>query len=200
MTVNKKETTLKCGSDMMMMMICKLAIVSCRTWTESVIHSPTTTYCLYCSKWNWKMMTDQKPNLNCSTHLGKKDAIHVLRVELGKRDKEIALLRRKLTQNLSQSLNAKEMVSLLFVILPAVPCWVRGNSQQAVPHSKTPQLLVYLPSPQPKTNPWTPYLKAPSLFAGSRWENRESGESREFSKRWELQPQVPAGDMQKDAR
>lgn len=40
---------------------------------------------------------------------GKKDAIHVLRVELGKRDKEIGLLRKKLTQNLSESINSKEM-------------------------------------------------------------------------------------------
>jgi len=40
---------------------------------------------------------------------GKKDAIHVLRVELGKRDKEIGLLRKKLTQNLSESINAKDM-------------------------------------------------------------------------------------------
>jgi len=40
---------------------------------------------------------------------GKKDAIHVLRVELGKRDKEITLLRKKLTQNISESLNTKHM-------------------------------------------------------------------------------------------
>jgi len=40
---------------------------------------------------------------------GKKDAIHVLRVELGKRDKEIGLLRKKLTLNLSESINAKDM-------------------------------------------------------------------------------------------
>ena len=42
---------------------------------------------------------------------GKKDAIHVLRVELGKRDKEIGLLRKKLTNNLSESINSKDMVS-----------------------------------------------------------------------------------------
>jgi len=40
---------------------------------------------------------------------GKKDAIHVLRVELGKRDKEIGLLRKKLTNNLSESINSKDM-------------------------------------------------------------------------------------------
>lgn len=40
---------------------------------------------------------------------GKKEAIHVLRVELGKRDKEIGLLRRKLTQNLSESVSTKNM-------------------------------------------------------------------------------------------
>jgi len=40
---------------------------------------------------------------------GKKDAIHVLRVELGKRDKEIGVLRKKLTHNISQSINSKNM-------------------------------------------------------------------------------------------
>ena len=64
--------------------------------------------------WIYKVITDSGYKLkiwNNNNVTGKKDAIHVLRIELGKRDKEILLLRKKLTNNLSESVNSKNMVS-----------------------------------------------------------------------------------------
>ncbi|KAL5268737.1 hypothetical protein ACHWQZ_G002549 [Mnemiopsis leidyi] len=79
-----------------------LESLHCMSRTQNPhLHRPSGAGCTDCSQESVSVLKDLLQ--------GKKDAIHVLRVELGKRDKEIGLLRKKLTQNLSESINSKDM-------------------------------------------------------------------------------------------